>query len=152
MLQAVLPRRDRDLIAALRVELEQRRQIEICEDVAVHREQRLVGGQAALIAHERERAGRTERLALADVFDAHTELFAIAEVRFNQLRAVADGNDQIRQALRLQPLDDLFEDRLFTDGEEGLRDGVREWAHAYAAAAGEDHRFHTAYSRGRKRS
>src|SRR5205823_1293245 len=82
----------------------------------------------------------------------HAELRAVTEVRLDQLGAIPDGDDQIVEALQLQALDDLLEDRLLADRQQRLRDRVRQRAQTDALAAREDHRLHRAYSRGRNSS
>ena len=53
------------------------------------------GGSAIDARTSAERARRAERLRLAHVVDVHAELRAVAEVRLDQLRAVADGDDEV---------------------------------------------------------
>ena len=75
--------------------------------------------------------------------DFRVEARAVAEVGFDELGPVSDGEDEFMEAESLEPVEDDLEDRLFPHWEEGLGDRERERPEPRSQPARQNDRAHS---------
>ena len=124
---------DRGGCAARSVLVEERREVERRQEVAVHDEYPL-----AVEPHPRDRACGAERLVLAPVDELDPEAAPVAEVRLDQLGQVADREIDAREAGRREPAEQDLEDRHVADRHQRLRQHGRVRPQPRSRTAGED--------------
>ncbi len=125
------------------VRADQRAEIDIEDQLAVERQERLVRARGI---EQRERvlepaAGAEDRLLVA-VLDARPEARPIAELALDDIAAVVDVDDEIADPVTDEVGDAVAEDRQIADRQHRLGSLVRQGAQAGAVAGTEEHRAH----------
>jgi len=106
-------------------------EIQIGENIAVHDDERLVEA-----VNKAKWAGCAERLLFVRVTDVHVTICAVVENSPDQVRQVADTEDNVPDAMRLELFDHDLEDRSLADRHQWLREDRRIRSKARSAAAG----------------
>src|SRR5262249_44766405 len=108
---------DRDRRAALLVELDEAREVEVAERVAGDDEERVV----ELVRREAD-GSRGARGGLLDgILDVHAERLAVAEVAPDRLREERDRDDHVLEPVSAEELDDVLHTGLADDRDHRLR-------------------------------
>lgn len=77
-------------------------------------------------------------LAFFDISNINSQTFAVTEVLLDLMRQVADGDQDVFNAMVAQESDTILKQRFAIDGNERFRDFVSKGAHFDTLAAGEN--------------
>ncbi len=119
---------------------DQRGDVEIGDDVAVHHDERVV--DAGVLGREPDRAGRVERFGLDRVVEPRTAAEAVRERLQERLGLEPERQRHVGDAAFDEAADEPGDHRLVTDRQHRLRDVVRERPHPRAETADEHDRAH----------
>eukprot|EP00760_Papus_ankaliazontas_P036052 PhM_4_TR8164/c0_g1_i1/m.12159 len=145
---------DGALLAVRLVRVQQLAQGEHARHVGVEHEEglRVLGVEVAGVHGQGQGARRAHRRRLVRVHDRDAELVRpLLHLRLHQLRAVGDGEDDLRDADGLESLDLMHNDRLVAEGHQGLRFCEGERSETCAVTTNENKCLHFVLLRFKKR-